>query len=177
MRVGGRRRLRVGPHLAYRDKGVPGLIPPNAKLVFEVELLTGGSIDALRHRSSRTDRTGKARRGNSHAVGPVLLLPFTFAIPDEDAPCAESAEAATQRPSVDRRQGSLFVEVDVPEGNEINRSLEQFCFAGRRDCGDSHSPELLDLVGGDEIVRLGNFEVALQPVPLPVLLVDRKSVV
>ncbi len=24
MRVGGRRRLRVGPHLAYRDKGVPG---------------------------------------------------------------------------------------------------------------------------------------------------------
>jgi FKBP-type peptidyl-prolyl cis-trans isomerase len=26
MRVGGRRRLRVGPHLAYREK--PGLIPP-----------------------------------------------------------------------------------------------------------------------------------------------------
>ena len=42
MRVGGRRRLRVGPHLAYRDKGVPGLIPPNAKLVFEVELLAVG---------------------------------------------------------------------------------------------------------------------------------------
>jgi FKBP-type peptidyl-prolyl cis-trans isomerase len=36
MRVGGRRRLREGPHLAYRDKGVPGVIPPNAKLVFEV---------------------------------------------------------------------------------------------------------------------------------------------
>ena len=42
MRVGGRRRLRVGPHLAYREKGVPGLTPPNAKLVFEVELLTVG---------------------------------------------------------------------------------------------------------------------------------------
>jgi FKBP-type peptidyl-prolyl cis-trans isomerase len=40
MCVGGRRRLRVGPHLAYRDKGVPGVIPPNAKLVFDVELLT-----------------------------------------------------------------------------------------------------------------------------------------
>lgn len=38
MRIGGRRRLRVGPHLAYREKGVPGLIPPDAKLVFEVEL-------------------------------------------------------------------------------------------------------------------------------------------
>ena len=42
MRVGGRRRLRVGPHLTYRKPGVPGLIPPNAKLVFEVELLAVG---------------------------------------------------------------------------------------------------------------------------------------
>jgi len=42
MRVGGRRRLRVGPHLAYRDNGVLGVIPPNAKLVFEVELLSVG---------------------------------------------------------------------------------------------------------------------------------------
>ena len=38
MRVGGIRRLRISPHLAYRDKEVPG-IPPNAMLVFEVELL------------------------------------------------------------------------------------------------------------------------------------------
>ena len=30
MRVGGRRRLRVGPHLAYREHGVPGVVPPNA---------------------------------------------------------------------------------------------------------------------------------------------------
>jgi FKBP-type peptidyl-prolyl cis-trans isomerase len=39
MCVGGIRRLRVSPHLAYRDMGVPGVIPVNAKLVFEVELL------------------------------------------------------------------------------------------------------------------------------------------
>ena len=32
MRVGGRRRLHVGPHLAYRGQGVPGVVPPNAKL-------------------------------------------------------------------------------------------------------------------------------------------------
>jgi FKBP-type peptidyl-prolyl cis-trans isomerase len=38
MRVGGIRKLRISPHLAYRDQSVPG-IPPNAVLVFEVELL------------------------------------------------------------------------------------------------------------------------------------------
>lgn len=39
MRVGGRRRLRLGPHLAYRDHGVPTVVPPNAKLTFDVELI------------------------------------------------------------------------------------------------------------------------------------------
>jgi peptidylprolyl isomerase len=38
MRVGGRRKIHVPSHLAYRDQEMPG-IPPNAKLVFEVELL------------------------------------------------------------------------------------------------------------------------------------------
>ena len=38
MRVGGKRRIRVSPHLAYRDQPVTG-IPPNAVLIFEVELL------------------------------------------------------------------------------------------------------------------------------------------
>src|SRR4051812_13865970 len=39
MRVGGLRRLTVSPHLAYGRAGVPGVIPPDAVLVFEVELL------------------------------------------------------------------------------------------------------------------------------------------
>ena len=39
MRVGGLRRLTVSPHLAYGATGVPGVIPPDAVLVFEVELL------------------------------------------------------------------------------------------------------------------------------------------
>lgn len=39
MRVGGQRRLRVPPHLAYRDKPVPGLVPANAVLEFHVTLL------------------------------------------------------------------------------------------------------------------------------------------
>ena len=43
MRVGGVRRITVSPHLAYGDRGVPGLIPPNAVLIFEVELLDARS--------------------------------------------------------------------------------------------------------------------------------------
>jgi FKBP-type peptidyl-prolyl cis-trans isomerase len=43
MRVGGLRRVRVSPHLAYGVAGVPGLIPVNAVLTFEVELLAVSS--------------------------------------------------------------------------------------------------------------------------------------
>ncbi|MCL4295055.1 MAG: FKBP-type peptidyl-prolyl cis-trans isomerase [Anaerolineae bacterium] len=44
MRVGGLRRVRVSPHLGYGTAGVPGLIPANAVLIFEIELLDVSNV-------------------------------------------------------------------------------------------------------------------------------------
>lgn len=38
MRVGGRRTLRIPPHLAYGPNGVPGAIGPNESLIFVCDL-------------------------------------------------------------------------------------------------------------------------------------------
>lgn len=38
MRVGGYRKVRVSPHLAYCDKGIPNLVPPDSVLVVEIWL-------------------------------------------------------------------------------------------------------------------------------------------
>jgi hypothetical protein len=43
MCVGGTRRLEIAPHLAYRERGIPGVIPADATLIAEITILAAGA--------------------------------------------------------------------------------------------------------------------------------------
>jgi hypothetical protein len=39
MCIGGRRKLKISPHLAYGERGIPGKIPPQAVIIAEIEFI------------------------------------------------------------------------------------------------------------------------------------------
>jgi peptidylprolyl isomerase len=44
MRKNGMRKVQISPHLGYRDKGVEGIIPANAVLIYQIEVIDVESI-------------------------------------------------------------------------------------------------------------------------------------
>ena len=49
MRIGGRRKLKISPHLAYGDKGIAGLVPPRAMIVAEIEIIAERDMGKSKH--------------------------------------------------------------------------------------------------------------------------------
>jgi hypothetical protein len=47
MRLGGRRKLKISPHLAYGDKGIPGRVPPGAVILAEIEFISPRDMGEL----------------------------------------------------------------------------------------------------------------------------------
>jgi len=45
MRIGGRRKLKISPHLAYGETGIPGRIPAQAVIIAEIEFLSERKMD------------------------------------------------------------------------------------------------------------------------------------
>ena len=39
MKIGGRRKLKISPHLAYGEDGIPGVVPRNATIVSEIMVI------------------------------------------------------------------------------------------------------------------------------------------
>lgn len=46
MRIGGRRKLKISPHLAYGETGIPGRIPAQAVIIAEIEFISERTMDS-----------------------------------------------------------------------------------------------------------------------------------
>src|SRR5450432_1150661 len=100
----------------------------------------------------------------------MRLVPTAFRILDENTPSPKPAETAAVRGRVNRRHGSLAIEINIPESNQIDCPREQLYFVAYPNPPVPRSGELARLSPGNEIVRLWDGEGALQPEPFLVML-------
>ncbi|HFC12073.1 MAG TPA: FKBP-type peptidyl-prolyl cis-trans isomerase [Anaerolineae bacterium] len=74
LKVGGKARLIVPPEMAYGTQGAGGVIPPNATLVFEVELVDVKAAPKIEYIEIEEGSGAKPQRGQKVAVHYVGTL-------------------------------------------------------------------------------------------------------
>ncbi|MBW3539451.1 MAG: aldehyde dehydrogenase family protein [Planctomycetes bacterium] len=149
MRVGGVRKLRVSPHLAYRDQAVPG-VPPNAVLNFEVKLLSvekTGVIMSTQPLLIAGSWRASAGTETFHATNPATGDPLPGEYPV--SPWSEIVEALSVADAAARRvrgwSGERFAAFLEAYAERIEARTDELVAMAHRETALPASPRLKDV--------------------------------